>query len=653
MSGVTADIKQSFEESAQYFPSPLQQFQFFDKYARYRDDLGRRETWVETIDRVTNFLKEISENKLTVEEYDDIRTHMLEMKSLTSMRMLAMAGAAARRQNICIYNCSFMGIDSIDAWVEALIISMSGCGVGFSVEKKFVEKLPSVEKQIVDGPAMEYQIPDTTEGWAQALRLGLDAWFNGVDVIFDYSQIRPAGAVLKTKGGQASGPQPLIDLLTFARKTILGAQGRQLTPLECHDIMCQVGTAAVSGGVRRTAMISLFDHDDEEMRNCKNGDNLVGNEQRWNANNSAVWPEGISDESIRQQMAEMHDGQRGEPGIFNRHAANTKKPERRKGWDFGTNPCGEINLRDGEFCNLTIAVVRAEDTVETLKDKVRVASIIGTIQSMATNFPGLRQKWIDNCQEERLLGVDLNGMLDNSLLANDDGTILEELKACAVETNKEYAQRLGINQSASVTCVKPSGNSSQLFNCSSGIHARWAPFYIRRVRVGKTSPLFGVLKDAGVPLSPENGQTVDNAITWVASFPIKSPNGAIIKKGRSAIEQCNFWLKVKKHWTEHNPSVTITYQPEEIEVLTEWVLENKDWIGGMSFLPADNAQYNQMPYEEIDETTYREMAMNLPADIDFSRICLYEQRDTSTASQEAACVAGACELELVPRVSMS
>jgi ribonucleoside-triphosphate reductase (thioredoxin) len=645
---VPSTVREAFEISNKYFPTPLQAFQFYDKYSRYDYSKGRRETWVETVDRATSYLKELSENKLSEPEYDRIRKFILEMKATPSMRLLAMAGDAARRNNICIYNCSYQAIDSIDAWVEGLIISMCGCGVGFSVEKKYVNQLPIVKKQVKKiGWTPIHVIEDTTEGWATALKFGLETWYKGEDLSMDYSLIRPAGTPLKVKGGQASGPEPLKNLLDFARETILGAQGRKLTPLECHDIMCAVGQAAVSGGVRRTAMISLFDWDDEEMRNCKNGYDFP--QIRWNANNSAVWPEDITDEAIRQQMVEMDAGQRGEPGIFNRAAANALRPDRRSMADFGTNPCGEINLRDGEFCNLSITIARADDTLETLKEKVEVATIIGTIQSMALNFPGLRQKWVDNCSEERLLGVDINGQLDCPLLVNDDGTIMEALKAHAVEINKEYAARLGINQSASVTCVKPSGNSSQLFNCSSGLHARWSPYYIRRVRVGRTSPLFSVLQDAGVPLKPENGSTADNAITWVASFPVRSPEGAITKRGRSAIEQCEYWLKVKKHWTEHNPSVTITYYPDEMEALTDWVVAHKDLIGGMSFLPASEAKYEQMPYEEIDEVTYHEMAKNFPSHIDFSRITIYEQRDTTTAAQEVACVSGACDIDYTPK----
>jgi ribonucleoside-triphosphate reductase len=638
-------VQGAFAESARYFPTPLQQFQFFDKYSRYDYLKGRRETWVETVDRATNYLKEISDNKLPEETYTRIRQGILEMRATPSMRLLAMAGDAARRNNICIYNCSFIGIDAIDAWVEGLIISMCGCGVGFSVEKKFIDELPAVTPLIVEGPAMSMQIPDTTEGWSEALRFGLEAWFNGIDVHFDYSLIRPAGSPLRVKGGQASGPEPLKQLLDSTRETILNAQGRKLTSLECHDIMCEVGNAAVSGGVRRTAMISLFDYEDDEMRNCKNGHDFPT--RRWNANNSAVWPEEITEDAIRRQMAEMDDGGRGEPGIFSRHAANTLKPIRRKSYDFGTNPCGEINLRSGEFCNLTICIARADDTEETLKDKVELATIIGTIQSMATYFPGLRDKFRKNCEEERLLGVDINGQLDCPVV--QDPNVMQRLRQHAVDINLKYAQLLGVSQSASVTCVKPSGNSSQLFNCSSGLHARWSPYYIRNVRIGAANPIYKVLRDNGVPLSPENGQTQETATTWVASFPVKSPDGAIVRGGRSALEQCEYWLINKLNWTEHNPSVTITYQPEEIEVLTDWVVEHKDYIGGMSFLPASDAKYDQMPYTEITKEQYEKAMETSPREIDFSRICLYEERDQTTSSQEAACVAGACEIEIVPR----
>lgn len=643
---VPVDVKKAFEESDKYFPTQLQKFQFFDKYARFNYDLGRRETWVETVDRAVDFLKEISKNKLDKKDYERVRKSILEMRATPSMRLLASAGGSARRQNICIYNCSYMPADSVDSFCEALLISMSGCGVGFSVEGKYVENLPRVKRQSLAEPAI-HVIPDTTEGWVNSLRVGMNTWLSGQDVKFDYSVIRPAGAILKVKGGRASGPEPLKTMLDFVRTRILARQGSFLRPIDAHDIMCMVGYAAVSGGVRRTAMISLFDWDDMEMRHAKDGDFERDNWQRWNANNSVVLPDrGLSQEEWVTLMLDMHQTQRGEPGIFNRPGANKFRPERRAEAEFGSNPCGEINLRPYEFCNLTIAIARADDTYESLKDKVEVASIIGTIQAMATDFPGLRPIWKKNCEDERLLGVDINGQMDCPVV--QDPSVMAKLRQVAVETNRVYAQKLGINPAAAVTCVKPSGNSSQLFNCSSGLHTRWSPYYIRNVRVGAFTPLFKVLKDTGVPMDPENGQTAESANTWVAHFPVKSPDGAITRKGRTAIEQCEYWLTSKIFWTEHNPSVTVTYQPDEVIDLIKWVWEHKDYIGGMSFLPASDAKYAQMPYEEITREEYEKAALNFPK-IDFSKLWRYEEEDYTKASQELACVAGACEIEIVPQ----
>lgn len=643
---VPVDVKKAFEESDKYFPTQLQKFQFFDKYARFNYDLGRRETWVETVDRAVDFLKEISKNKLDKKDYERVRKSILEMRATPSMRLLASAGGSARRQNICIYNCSYMPADSVDSFCEALLISMSGCGVGFSVEGKYVENLPRVKRQSLAEPTI-HVIPDTTEGWVNSLRVGMNTWLSGQDVKFDYSVIRPAGAILKVKGGRASGPEPLKTMLDFVRTRILARQGSFLRPIDAHDIMCMVGYAAVSGGVRRTAMISLFDWDDMEMRHAKDGDFERDNWQRWNANNSVVLPDrGLSQEEWVTLMLDMHKTQRGEPGIFNRPGANKFRPERRAEAEFGSNPCGEINLRPYEFCNLTIAIARADDTYESLKDKVEVASIIGTIQAMATDFPGLRPIWKKNCEDERLLGVDINGQMDCPVV--QDPSVMAKLRQVAIETNRVYAQKLGINPAAAVTCVKPSGNSSQLFNCSSGLHTRWSPYYIRNVRVGAFTPLFKVLKDTGVPMDPENGQDYESANTWVAHFPVKSPDGAITRKGRTAIEQCEYWLTSKIFWTEHNPSVTVTYQPDEVIDLIKWVWEHKDYIGGMSFLPASDAKYAQMPYEEITREEYEKAASNFPK-IDFSKLWRYEEEDYTKASQELACVAGACEIEIVPQ----
>lgn len=639
---VPLDIRNAFAESDAYFPTQLQKFQFYDKYSRFNYELGHRETWVETVDRATDYLKELSESRLPEETYKRIRTAILEMRAMPSMRLLAMAGPAARRNNIAIYNCSYLPVDSIDSFVEALIISMSGCGVGYSVEKVYVENFPRVHRQIPSS-VPTFKIEDSAEGWADALRTGLESWFAGKDIKFDYSQIRPAGSPLRTKGGRASGPEPLQKMLDFSRSRILAQQGGFIRPIDAHDIMCEVGNAAVSGGVRRTAMISLFDYDDVEMRRCKAGDFERENSQRWNANNSLVCPDRkLTQLEVFNILADMHLSGRGEPGIFNRRAALNTIPERRAKADFGTNPCGEIVLRPYEFCNLSIAVARSEDTFETLKEKVELATIIGTIQSMATHFPGLRDIWKRNGEEERLLGVDINGQLD-SVVAQDP-KVQDELRLYAIEINKKYAAMLGINQSVSVTCVKPSGNSSQLLDCSPGLHPRWSPYYVRNVRVGTHSPIFKVLRDAGVPMSPENGQTIENATTWVVHFPVKAPDHAITRESRSAMVQCEYWLQSKLHWTEHNPSVTITYKPDEIIDIIKWVWEHQDVIGGMTFLPSSDSLFNQMPYEEIDEERYNQLASRFP-NIDFSKLYYYEEKDLTTAAQELACLAGVCSVE--------
>ncbi len=638
---VPDEVRKAFEESDKYFPTQLQKFQFYDKYARFGYAHGRRETWVETVDRAVEYLKELSDFRLQPLTYQRLRHAILNMKVMPSMRLLAMAGPAARRNNISIYNCSYMPVDSIDSFVEAMIISMSGCGVGYSVEAEYVEKLPRIRRQKKE-PAIQHVVEDSTEGWADALRTGLEAWFNGRDVHFNYSLVRPAGAVLRIKGGRASGPEPLRTLLDFARSRILSRQGSTLRPLDAHDIMCAVGAAAVSGGVRRTAMIALFDYDDQEMLHSKDGDFWKKNSQRWNANNSAVWPDRkLSQAEIANFILSMVNSERGEPGIFNRSAALKTKPKRRKVARFGTNPCGEIILRPFQFCNLSVAVAREGDTIEDLKEKVELAAILGTIQSKATHFPGLRKEWKKNCEEERLLGVDINGQLDCP--AAQDPENMKILREVVIETNKKVANILGINQSAATTCVKPSGNSSQLLNCSPGLHARWSPYYIRNVRVGSNTPVFKVLENAGVPMDPENGQTKETANTWVVHFPVKSPDSAITRNERTALEQCEYWLRNKENYTEHNPSVTITYKPDEVLDIIKWVWENQDKIGGMTFLPAYDASFDQMPYVEIDKETYEKLNAEFP-DIDFSKIYRYEEEDYTTAAQELACMAGNCDV---------
>ncbi|HLF34070.1 MAG TPA: ATP cone domain-containing protein [Cyclobacteriaceae bacterium] len=637
---VPDDVKKAFDESDKYFPTQLQKFQFYDKYSRFNYELGRRETWVETVDRAVNFLRELSEYRLAKNTYERIRTAILEMKVMPSMRLLAMAGPAARRNNICIYNCSYLPVDGFQSFIEAMIISMNGCGVGYSVESEYVEKFPRIKRQ-KNEPAVQFVIEDSTEGWAEALRVGLETWFDGRDIHFNYSLIRTAGAILRIKGGRASGPDPLKNMMEFVRARILSRQGSFLRPVDAHDIMCAVGQAAVSGGVRRTAMIALFDYDDHEMRHCKDGDFWIKNNQRWNANNSAVWPSRkLTQSEVAQYILDMVNSERGEPGIFNREAAVETKPERRAMARFGTNPCGEIVLRPFQFCNLSVAIARAEDTFETLAEKVELATIIGTIQSMATYFPGLRPEWKKNCVEERLLGVDINGQLDCHIIQTAD--VQKMLRDIAVETNRVYAQQLGISQSAAVTCVKPSGNSSQLLNCSPGIHSRWSDYYVRNVRVGMHTPVYKVLQNAGVSMDPENGQKRENANTFVIHFPMKSPEGAITRKNRSAMQQLEYWLQTKVNYTEHNPSVTITYKPDEVLDIIHWVWENQDKIGGITFLPAFDAKFDQMPYEEISKEEYEALIKKFP-DIDFSKIYRYEEEDFTTAAQEVACLAGNCD----------
>jgi len=655
---VSAATREAFDEAATYFPTALQQFQFFDKYSRFNYALGRRETWVETVDRAVDFLVELTEattgqRRGEVVEWlrGDGREMMLRMEALPSMRLLAMAGEPARRQNLAIYNCSAICVDDLQVWVEMLIISMSGCGVGFSVERKYIDKLPSVAMQT--GRHIDHVVDDSTEGWAEALRLGLQSWFvDGVDVRYDFSQVRPAGAPLKTKGGRASGPDPLRIMLLSIRNIILSRQGQRLRDTDAHTISCHVGQAAVQGGMRRTAMISLSDADSTDMARIKQGnyDPVL-----WNANNSSVWHGGVDDLTILRHFVEMDEGKNGERGIFSRDAAMATMPERRRAlWpsDVGvcTNPCAEILLRGtGQLCNLSIAVARADDTIASLSRKVKAAAIFGTIQSTATNFPGLRPVWKENCDAERLLGVDINGQLDCPLFSEDgvadDFMCIEEvysaMRLAAVEQNRVTAAALGINASTAVTCVKPSGNSSTLLDCSPGLHPRHAAYYIRNVRVSSHSPVYKVLRDAGAPLSPENGQTAETATTWVCSFPCKAPDGATVKADETAIDQLERWLLCKRWYTEHNPSVTITYKPHELVEVAAWVARHRDVVGGLSFLPYSGAAYEQMPYVEISREEYEARAAAFPV-IDWSKLVYYEDRDLTTAAQELACAAGAC-----------
>lgn len=637
---IPAEVQDAFERDKHFFKTPLQQFMYYDKYARYDWEVGRRETWLETVSRVVDYLKKLSNEALDHRVYMRISEYIRDMKVMPSMRLLAMAGPAAERNSMAIYNCSYCPVKDIGAFAEAMHISLAGCGVGYSVERHNVEEFPRIPRQ--SGTHLgDYVIEDSAEGWGESVRVGLSAWFNGTDVSFDYSRIRAAGVPLKTKGGRASGSAPLKFVLDFLRTKVLSRQGTFLRTVDAHDMMCVVGGAAVSGGVRRTAMIALFDYDDMDMKTCKDGAKLDEAPWRWNANNSAVWPDEVAQIDLVDQFAGMYRHRRGEPGIFSRANANRTKPARRNKHMFGANPCGEVMLREYGLCNLSIAVARPTDRWADLASKVEVATIIGTIQSMATTFPGMRPEWKKNCEEERLLGVDVSGQQDCPAVQNAD--TLAQLRRIAISTNQTYAKQLGINPSAAITCNKPNGNSSQLLDCASGIHRRWSEYYIRNVRVSPHTPIYRVLRAAGVPMDPENGQNERNATSWVVHFPVKSPERSKTRKDYSAVEQCEYWLMNKLHWTEHNPSCTIVYQPEELIPLMQWVWDHREVIGGMAFLPTSDAQYAQMPYQEISKEQYDELIAKFPP-IDFSLLYAYEHSDMTSAASELACSAGQCEI---------
>lgn len=647
---ITSELSALFAEAATYFPTPLQQFQFFDKTSRFDPARGRRETWPESVDRAVEYLVELAP-PMAGWLRSEGRRAILAMESFPSMRLMAMAGPAARRQNLSIYNCSYVPIDDVAAFPEALIISMSGCGVGFSIEQRCITKLPTVAVQTGQHLGT-HVVEDSTDGWADAVRAGIDAWWlRGCDVDFDLSLVREAGTVLRTKGGRASGPEPLRRLLAFLRSTLLAAQGRQLESLECHDLVCAVGDAAVCGGMRRTAMLSLYSQGDQRMRAAKTG---TYPEIRWNANNSEAWRRDPTDEEIVEQMGALFAGRNGEPNIFSGVAASRTMPGRRREmWqaDFGepvecsvgTNPCGEILLRPHGLCNLSICVARSWDTPESLRRKVRAAAIFGTIQATATNFPGLRPQWKRNAERERLLGVDITGQADCPLLRSPGAAALfAELRQVATETNAEIAAILGIAPAAAVTTVKPAGNSAALLDCGSGVHARYAPFYVRNARVSAHSPVYKVLRDAGVPLSPENGQSADTATTWVCAFPCRSPEGALVRADVSALAQLDHWLLNKRHWTDHNPSCTIYYRPDEEAEIVGWIKRHREEVGGLSFLPVSVDTYDQLPYVEISEDEYLRRVSSFP-EIDWSRIALHESSDQTTSSQEVVCTGDRCE----------
>ncbi|MBI3305998.1 ribonucleoside-triphosphate reductase [Candidatus Nomurabacteria bacterium] len=643
---VPEKIKELVALSKKYFRNPLAEFVYYRTYARWIPHEGRRETWVETVDRYMDFMKENLVSKLTNNEYSEIREAILNQEVMPSMRLLQFAGPAARKTNICAYNCSFIAPKTLTDFGEIMYISMCGTGVGWSVESENIQALPQIKKQT--GKTLPvYIVADSKEGWADAFIFGLRTWFSGADVSFDFSLVRPAGSILKTMGGKASGPAPLQSLLLFSRERILKRQGRRLSNLDAHDIICKIGECVVAGGVRRSAMISLSDLDDENIRDSKKGQFFISEPQRMLANNSAVYVSKPTAGEFMDEWTALIKSGSGERGIFNRGGLIKTLPKRRLAqWTgefpaWGTNPCGEIILQSKQFCNLSEVVARENDTEETLRRKIRIATILGTYQSSLTYFPYLSPEWKKNCEKERLLGVSITGQWDSK--AARDSAVLSRLKNFSIEVNRKYAKRFLIGSSTCITCIKPSGTVSQTVDCASGMHPRHAPYYIRRIRISGTDSLFKMLKDQGMNYYPEVGQTVENATTFVLEFPVKSPDGAICKNDLTALAQLKHWKALKENFTEHNPSVTISVGENEWLAVANWVYENWDLVGGLSFLPRDNHVYQLAPYEEITKERYEEMLKKVK-DLDFSKIVTYEKVDGTEIKRELACAAGVCEI---------
>jgi ribonucleoside-triphosphate reductase (thioredoxin) len=625
-----------------YLPTDYQAFIHTSRYARWLEDEGRRESWTETVER---YMTNLIDGKTDKETAINIQEAILNLSIMPSMRAMMTAGPALQRDNTAGYNCSYMPVDDLKSFDEAMFILLCGTGVGFSVEGQFVSKLPEVP-ELYDSDTTVV-VKDSKEGWAKALRQVIALLYSGEIPKWDVSAVRPAGARLKTFGGRASGPAPLIDLFNFVVAKFKAAQGRKLASIECHDIMCKIGEVVVVGGVRRSAMISLSNLSDDHMRYAKSGAWFENDPQRALANNSVSYtekPDAVS--FMREWMALVESGS-GERGIFNRQASKKqaeKNGRRDPNQEFGTNPCSEIILRPYQFCNLTEVVVRATDSIETLEQKVRLATILGTIQSTYTHFPYLRKKWKDNTEEERLLGVSLTGIMDNPLMTLKNNGLektLEHLRNVAVNTNNEWAERLGIPVSAAITCVKPSGTVSQLVDSASGIHARHSHYYIRTVRGDTKDPLTQFMTDQGIPSEP---CVMKPDTTVVFSFPVKAPDNAVITEDMTAIEQLEMWLAYQRNWCEHKPSVTINVRKDEWFEVGAFVYKHFDEMSGVSFLPYNEHTYQQAPYQEVGKSDYENLLAVMPEAIDWSRLSEYEKEDTTKSSQTFACTGEVCEM---------
>ena len=628
------------------FPSYYEEFIYKSRYARWIEEEGRRENWDETVTRYINLIDDhISKNypypvsgNVLKELYDAI----YNFRVMPSMRAMMTAGPALERDNTCSYNCSYLPIDDIKSFDEAMFILLCGTGVGFSVERQYVNKLPEIPDRLFESDTT-IVVKDSKEGWAKALRQLISLLYSGEIPKWDVSNVRPAGSRLKTFGGRASGPGPLEDLFRFVIQRFKGANGRKLNSIECHDILCKIGEIVVVGGVRRSAMISLSNLSDDRMRKAKMGAWWENEPQRALSNNSIAYTEKPDVGAFLYEWTSLYESKSGERGIFNRVASqkqSARNGRRKSDIEFGTNPCSEIILRPYQFCNLTEVVVRSDDTLESLKNKVRLATILGTFQSTLTNFPYLRKIWKTNTEEERLLGVSLTGQLDN--LSFFRGEIDEEvLKEVAIQTNKEWADILGIPVSAAITCVKPSGTVSQLVNAASGLHARHADYYIRSVRADNKDPLTQFLKDAGIPWEAELSKPEQTSVFY---FPIKSPERSIKRDDLTAIEQLEYWKRIQEKWCEHKPSVTITVREHEWPEVGGWVYRNFDIISGVSFLPHSDHVYRQAPYQECSRDEYEALVEKMPKSLNWDELSFYEKEDNTMGLQTLACSADGCEV---------
>ena len=635
-----------------FLPTSYQEFIHLSRYSRWLPEEGRRETWNETVTRYFDFftdhVNEMTGYKISKDLRKDLEIAVLEQRVMPSMRCLMTAGEALKRENIAGYNCSYVAVNRIQAFDEILYILMNGTGVGFSVERQFVSELPLVAEEFHETDT-NIVVADSKLGWAKAYKELVGLLYIGQIPRWDMSKVREAGAPLKTFGGRASGPAPLENLFNFTVTVMKGSKGRRLSSLECHDIVCKIAEVVVVGGVRRSALISLSNLSDDRMRHAKSGSWWEQNGQRALANNSACYTEKPDMGIFMDEWTALYNSKSGERGIFNRASANkmAEKNGRRtiEGHEFGTNPCSEIILRDREFCNLSEVVVRPTDTRQSLLEKVRLATILGTFQSTLTNFKYVSAAWKKNCSEERLLGVSLTGIMDCRLTNGKEknlDNLLESLKAEAVAVNKEFAKKMGIPQSVAITCVKPSGTVSQLVDAASGIHARHNPFYVRTVRGDKKDPLTKMMTDMGFPVEDD---VMNPTQTAVFSFPMKVHDGAVFRTDMTAIEQLELWLTYQKSWCEHKPSVTISVKEDEWMEVGAWVYKNFDFMSGVSFLPFSEHTYQQAPYQDTNKEGYEFLKEKMPKNVDWSKLSEYEMSDMTIGSQELACVAGACEIQ--------